>query len=563
MRESEAPPAETFLGKIWGWCAAHPRWTLALVTIAALLPFLAKSFNMDDPCYIWAAQHIQSHPANPYNFQVNWCGVTQPMWQVTQNPPLLSYYLALAGGLFGWSEIGMHLACLLPAVAVVLGTYRLAKNLCRWPMLAALLTLFAPGFLVSATTVMCDVPMLALWIWAVVFWTEGLGENRFSKLAFAGTLAALALLTKYNGACLIPLLTAYAYGVRRWGRWWLFLLIPVTAFLAYQGVTFRLYGQGLFSAAATYSQNQQGIYGISKAVTVFNALIFAGGCFAGALFCAPFLWRRRELILVAAGSGLLTILFFTTGMMAKNYGWLAGGVRLGVAAQTFFWSAGGIFVIALAAAELWQKRDAPAWLLALWVGGIFVFSIFFNWTVSARSLLPMAPAVAILIFRRLERSRAEWPGAINFSFIAPAILSLLVAQADFQQAGAARNAAQQICTQAAPAPGRVWFEGHWGFQYYMQAAGAWPLDSGRLEQLPGDFVVIPGQNSNTGLLPDKIATLEHIVVAANFPWLATLSTQTGAGFYSDRWGPLPFAFGIIPPEKFYVYILKKLEANSR
>ena len=563
MRESEAPPAGTLLEKIRDGCAAHPRWTLALVTLAALLPFLAKPFNMDDPCYVWAAQHIQSHPENPYDFQVNWSGVTQPMWRVTQNPPLFSYYLALAAGLFGWSEIGMHLACLLPAVATVLGTHRLAKTLCRRPMLAALLTLFVPGFLVSATTVMCDVPMLALWVWAVVFWTEGLGENRFAKLAAAGTLAALALLTKYNGACLIPLLAAYGYGVRRSGRWWLFLLIPVVAFLAYQGVTLRLYGQGLFSAAATYSQNERDIYGISKAATAFNALIFTGGCFAGALFYAPFLWRRRELVRLAAGSGLLTILFLTTGLIAKNYGWLHGGVRWGVEAQIFLWSAGGVFALALAVVELWQKRDAPAWLLALWVGGIFVFAIFFNWTVNARSLLPMAPAVAILIFRRLERSRSEWSGAIHFPLIASAILCLLAAQADFQQAGAARNAAQRICAQAATATGRLWFEGHWGFQYYMQAAGAWPVDSSRLKLVPGDRVVVPDQNSNAEPLPAKIATLEQLLAVAAFPWLTTLNTQAGAGFYSDRWGPLPFAFGIIPPEKFYVYVLKNPEENPR
>ena len=55
----------------------------------------------------------------------------------------------------------MHFACLLPAVAVVLGTYRLARNFCRHPQFAALTVLCSPGFLVSSTTVMCDVAMLA------------------------------------------------------------------------------------------------------------------------------------------------------------------------------------------------------------------------------------------------------------------------------------------------------------------------------------------------------------------------------------------------------------------
>ncbi len=41
----------------------HPEWTaLALVTVAALVPFIGKPFNMDDPLFIWAAHQIQAHP---------------------------------------------------------------------------------------------------------------------------------------------------------------------------------------------------------------------------------------------------------------------------------------------------------------------------------------------------------------------------------------------------------------------------------------------------------------------------------------------------------------------
>ncbi len=53
------------------------------------------------------------------------------MWRVTENPPLASYYLALAAGIFGWSEIALHFAFLLPALAVILGTHRLARHFCQ------------------------------------------------------------------------------------------------------------------------------------------------------------------------------------------------------------------------------------------------------------------------------------------------------------------------------------------------------------------------------------------------------------------------------------------------
>jgi hypothetical protein len=167
--ERKAP----MLDRIKQWVTLHPNWTLTLVTLAAVMPFLAKPFNFDDPLFIWAAQQIHAHPGNPYGFDVNWYGELSPMWQVTKNPPLACYYLALAAAVLGWSEVALHFAFLLPALAVILGTHRLAQKFCRQPMLAALMTLFTPVFLISSTMVMCDVMMLAFWVWAVVFWIEG------------------------------------------------------------------------------------------------------------------------------------------------------------------------------------------------------------------------------------------------------------------------------------------------------------------------------------------------------------------------------------------------------
>jgi 4-amino-4-deoxy-L-arabinose transferase-like glycosyltransferase len=558
MGSSCVRPDKNHFEIIKDWCRRHPHGFLALLTVLALTPFLAKPFNMDDPLYVWAAQRIQLHPGNPYGFEVNWFGFSQPMWAATQNPPLMSYYLAVAAGILGWSEIRMHFACLLPAVAVVLGTYRLAKSFCRQPQLAAAVVLFAPGFLVSATTVMCDVVVLAFWIWAVVFWTEGVRENNLKKMTAAGALAALALLTKYNGASLIPLLAAYGWLEKRAiGRWIFFLLIPVAAFFAYEWLTCQLYGQGLFSAAMHYAKSVQGSSGVSKMTVSLNALTFTGGGFAAALFCAPLLWRKQTLILLAASTGFFVALTFAGGMFAKNYDWITGGVRVSVEAQIFFWSFGGVSVLALAVVNAWLKRDAEAWLLALWVLGTFTFAAFFNWTVNLRSLLPMAPAVAILIVRRLEQNPlAVWPIGLKFSIAATVALSLLAAQADFQLAGVVRKGAEQVCAKYAAVPGKLWFQGHWGFQFYMQSLGAHPLDFRNPVMQPGDILVIPNQNSNV-ILPDpQKATPLEVFALPVLPGLADWCPQAGAGFYSTIGGPLPIAFGRIPQDKLFVYILK-------
>jgi hypothetical protein len=42
---------------IGAWCRCYPSCALTLLTVAALAPFLAKPFNIDDPLFVWAAQH--------------------------------------------------------------------------------------------------------------------------------------------------------------------------------------------------------------------------------------------------------------------------------------------------------------------------------------------------------------------------------------------------------------------------------------------------------------------------------------------------------------------------
>ena len=91
----------------------------AIVTIVCLIPFVNKAFHIDDPLFIWSAKQIQTSPADFYGFSVNWYGWNMPMAEVTKNPPVACYYIALVASLFGWSEVAMHTAFLIPAVAMV------------------------------------------------------------------------------------------------------------------------------------------------------------------------------------------------------------------------------------------------------------------------------------------------------------------------------------------------------------------------------------------------------------------------------------------------------------
>ena len=108
---------------------ADPQLTLVLLAFALFyVPFLTKALHIDDPLFVWTAQHLRHHPLDFYGFDVNWSGVVRPMSQITKNPPLACYYLALAGSILGWSEPALHLAMLLPALGAIAGAYVLARE---------------------------------------------------------------------------------------------------------------------------------------------------------------------------------------------------------------------------------------------------------------------------------------------------------------------------------------------------------------------------------------------------------------------------------------------------
>ena len=548
------------------WSARHSLLLLALATILSLLPFSNKAFHMDDPLFVWTAQHLAHHPLDPFGFRVVWYATETPIAEVTKNPPLASYYLALFGTIFGWSERSLHLALLLPALTVIVGTYHLGARITRWPLLAAFATLFTPGFLVSCTTVMCDILMLALWVLVLAFWLEGTDSGKHWQFAVAAILTAACALTKYFGIALIPLLLAYSLLRRRRLPVALgYLAVPVLLLAAYQYWTHGLYGRGFLSDAAQYARLHNRGHELSFLAKTLLGLAFVGGCALPASICAPWLWKRRWIF---AALALCTITGLT---IAVHSAWfetpLASAAWTAVSMQMALSISGGISAVSVGIVAL-RERTANALLLSLWVGGTFLFAAYLNWTINARSVLPMIPAIAILIAFLLERvaslNRPGFTLKIGLALLASGFLSIWIACADAALANAGRRAAAQIAEQVRSLQVPVYFEGHWGFQYYMQAFGARPADVGNSSFHAGDVLIIP-ENTTNSFGPPRgfVLTDVRIIALPVSRSVATMSQPLGAGFYASVWGTLPFAFGSVPPERYLIARLAPVRDSNQ
>jgi 4-amino-4-deoxy-L-arabinose transferase-like glycosyltransferase len=529
------------------WAAKHPLATIGIFILLTLGPFLNKAVHIDDPLFVWTAEQILKHPVDFYGFDVNWTGITVPMSVENCNPPTTSYFLAGVMAVFGEEETALHAAMLLVAFAAAAGIFQLARIWCERPLLATFIAMSMPAFLVSATTLMCDVPMLAVWIWTVVFWERALKSGKALHFLAAGLLAGLSVLTKYSALTLLPLLPILGVLRKRNLGWWLlWLIVPVAMIEFYQFGTAKLYGTGLISAAADYAAKTRFIAAGGRANKIVIGLAYAGGCLLPVLFFARRLWTDGELLI---GGGL-------AGAAAVGALWATGVV------SQFDWSfqlqmglmlAAGIHLLLLAAAELWRRRDTVSLLLALWLGSGFIFAAVLNWTVSARSFLPLVPATAILVARGLTRrvSTTNKTNAIFWPLAFSTAISIMVGAADYSLASSARAAALRLAAEYRSSANKLWFQGHCCLQFYLGKSGALPVDFSRSVLAPDAIMVVPSNNTN--LVPPDPADV-NLLAKWDFPacsWLSTVNAGTGAGFYGGG-GFLPFVFGPVPVEQYYV-----------
>ncbi len=529
---------------------------IVVLLVATLVPFSNRALHVDDPFYVWVAQHIAADPLDFYGFTLNWNGLDEPVHKINKNPPGVSYYLALVGSLFGWRETNYHAAFMLLAIGTAFGVYFIAERVTKYPLLAVLLLVTAPVFLLSATNIMAEMGMLLFYVWGLYFWIRGIREDRVGLLVIAAALAGLSVLTKYYALSTIPLFLAYGLAEkRRVGRWMWPLLVTFAIIGAYEVYTRYLYGQGHLFGSIFYAEESN----LRKQPAPIRAIIglaFAGGCAFPAALYAGFLWPRRAIVAfgtmilaftVMLASGLLERFFVIEPELA--------GAELAYAVQLALLSGAGVHLALLAARDVYKRRDATSMLLGLWLAGTFVFAVRFNWAVNGRSLLPAAVPAGLLVARAWEM-RDVAPGRFDwrrYALVVPGLcVALLVTYADYRQANVYRIAASLVERNFGGAGHTIWYQGHWGFQYYMEQIGAKHTNTTGIDVAAGDYLVTPFYNTASHDLNSAIVTAHWAINVQPFPWLTTWNPSAGAGYYADAWGPLPFVVTRVREEKFMV-----------
>jgi 4-amino-4-deoxy-L-arabinose transferase-like glycosyltransferase len=478
--------------------AMRDGWKLAVIWLAITGYNLFKPYHIDDTAHLEIARSIAAHPLHPMTGMLNWGGIDEPIYR-TNNPHLYFYLLAVWGSLFGFCEATMHALQALLALAAILLFYGIARQLV--PANAIWLTgmlALGPSFAVEQN-LMLDVPLLSLWLLffnALILGADADISGQRHRFLVAALACSAALLVKYSSLVLLLILVVVIVHECRWRFSWA-ALVPLAVVAAWS--LFNYFDYGGIHILRRPGGGEHGFY----EHVFYTPLSRFVACMMTLGAITPF-----GLVLIMRLVPLLRrwgpIIYSTTALLFALLVMAVATDRLGElladkALRAAFLVNAAVMMFAVAMVsrrQLAARRtslspnpaDARLLILLLWIAGHLSFYSLFAPAMAIRHLLLVLPAVllvgALLWPARLPRADA------TFGLATSVALSVALGWADWSFATFLRNEAMLI-RATLPAEARVWFTGHWGWQWYAARAGLRQVDVARAEFAPGDFLVVP------------------------------------------------------------------------
>jgi hypothetical protein len=515
------------------------------VVVAALVLTLAnagKPLVVDDTAYVLFARQIAAHPGDPYGFSIHWYQVPEPAFGVLA-PPLVPYWLAGALALLGDEPLRWKLALLPFALALAAALRSLFARFAPGLEIPLLWLAILSPTLLPFVNLMLDVPCLALALSALAVFLAACERRRLGAAALAGTLAGLALQTKYTAATSLAALLAFGALASRVRETAVALACAAAVFAGWEGLVALRYGSSHFLHVWPVLRPQlvgSGAGPLLAFPTGFLVLVGALAPAVGLVGLAALGAPAR----IVAGAALAAAAVFAAipWLPALPVGvsdeWPhAGAAPIEGLAFLALGALTAASVLAVLVAELRRGADLRSRFLAAWlaieVAGFAALSPF----LAARRVLGVSLVALLVCGRALARGAGAEAARVRLR--APlafgAALGALFAASDFADAVAERDAVAATAARLAelgadPERETVWFAGHWGFQFYAERAGMRALVPGASPIRAGDWLVVPeGVTTQEFLVPPRdLVASEPVAARSASPWSTLPWAYTGA-----------------------------------
>ena len=446
------------------------------VVLLIRLPFLNQAIQGDDVYYLAGAEHAQIEPLHPNHARYLFAGEEVTM-QGHSHPPLNVYCLAALLAILGdIRQVPFHAAYVLFSLVAALGMWSLARRFSPRPLLATLLFLATPAFVVNGNSLEADLPFLAFWMASCALFVAAVDTGSPALLACAGVAMAFAGLSAYQAVLIVPILAVYLWTKRRaWLPAWGVLFAAPAVLVLWQIYEQLSSGAAPASVLAGYFQS----HGFQRLANKgWNAVALTGHT----------AWLIFPALALLAFRPAKRWIWFVVAALAAASGFLDWNPLLWASIGT------GVLVFAWCATRIRREPDQDTRFLAAWVLIFFAGALVVFFAGSARYLLPMAAPVALLATRAL----AARPRLLAAGAALQLLLSLGFSLVNYQHWDGYRQFAASLRKETESR--RVWINGEWGLRYYFESAGGLPVKQSQAVQ-PEDMLV-----SSDFAIPIPIAT---------------------------------------------------------
>jgi dolichyl-phosphate-mannose-protein mannosyltransferase len=532
---------------------------LGLLVLSFTLPFLNHAFHIDEPLFLRIAREIQGRPFDPYGFKYLWNDEYKFMHKIAAYPPLFPYILALAGwGRIYPSEWSIHLALIPFAMLGILSFYALARQWDLPPKLAFLggvILATSPAYLVAANLAMPDMEAVSLMLFSTALSIRGFVRNHNGFLVAGGIILGLSLLCRYNTlpAPFFLFLLGLTYSKPR--KAWIPSVIALSIFLLWMIYSRVSWGEAhVFETVSHFGK----IEGFMERFWVMNNHLTLSS-FIPLYILLSFRIRDFHRALWAA-LGALTLLaafiFFRVHPLRASL-W-PELLFVGLGSFSFFYL--GITSFSFLAPKNSNRFSGQTLREAILFGWSFailsipLIYIFF----ASKYLLLATPWLILILIAQFKENGGTFVKIVYSAACLMGVISIFVAASDFSLAECYRKISHDALPQHADNQ-RVWFTGHWGWQYYLEKYGASPLPTSEYEALHTGDLVLTAENVAKQQIHPQLAS--RLRIFESFSYFSrnpfrTMNGAANAGFYSNAWGTLPYSLSHKPLETFRFYIVQ-------
>ena len=538
---------------------------LNIFILLLMVPFLTKPIHIDDPAFLNMAKQIQKDPLRPYSFEHEW-GTGRERGVDLLDTPLIPYYLALISFIFGKSEVVLHIAFIAFNHIAGISFYFISRKFVQWPLLATLILVSTPTFLVNSQNLMLDIPMLSLFLLAIALFIYGVDQKKHRLLFFGSIIAGFAYLAKPHAIIIIPLLIFYCLLKKRL-KYMSYMSIPILFIILFAIHNYFFEDVVIIAKYTSFLLGaKQSSFNVLVAY-LFSNLSYIGGATIFPLFLIyPFLLRKKNLIFFSISIFITGMVSFFLYNLSSNF--ISGRYTSLQILLFLIFTSSSIFFIILLIAENYKniklglstKTDynINAFFIFAWFIGLFIFNSSISGGAVRYNVLLLPPLILsyLLLLKRYSQKISINPYRLLLLILLFTVsLGVIVAYADYDYAGSYRDFAINYPPQYQTENNTIWFLGGHGFQYYMEQQGYRILLKEDNSPKKGDFIIkaqIPSPRTMTNELIERITLIEIVSYIGKIP-IRIQNPEAHAGFYTYGGGFLPYSISNVPLENFEIY----------